>query len=170
MIRRKQKSILILLVLFIFSGLLYFGKTISNYFQALKDSQIPSAILNSNTPTVPPFSKEEIQAHRRSQPMLIFLKENTDQKIVSPLIEKLKQNPIITDIKYISTENALSIYRETNKNNKTLLEMMPSSLPASIQVYINSSLSNTAYKQLTEKIKNESKNFSLVTDINIPER
>ncbi|MFA6007154.1 MAG: permease-like cell division protein FtsX [Candidatus Shapirobacteria bacterium] len=68
----------------------------------------------------------------------IFLKDNLDQTTVESVQKELATYPNIKEIRYISKENALNIYKETNKDNPLLTEMVTASvLPASFEVSAN---------------------------------
>lgn len=156
------KAILILFGILALVGLLYFGQTILNYSD-----------LHPSTPTSTPLPKvdsKEYQAYIKNKPTFIFLKENTNSETTSVLTQQIKQNQGVKEVRYISTEDAIQSYKEINKNNKELLQIMPSTLPASLEVYIETSLTSTEYKQLTDKISTIANNFSFVTNIIIPER
>jgi cell division transport system permease protein len=64
-----------------------------------------------------------------------FFKEGTKIEQVESLKVKLNETGKIASIKYVSKEEALSLYREQNKNDPLLLEMVTANiLPASLEV------------------------------------
>ena len=64
-----------------------------------------------------------------------FFKDEVTMTQVETLKERLNQTNKIADIKYVSKEEALAIYREQNKNDPLLLEMVTANiLPASLEV------------------------------------
>jgi cell division transport system permease protein len=68
----------------------------------------------------------------------IFLKDGLDQATVESVQKQLASYPDIKEIRYISKENALNIYKETNKDNPLLTELVTASvLPASFEVSAN---------------------------------
>lgn len=71
-----------------------------------------------------------------SKPQVIaFFKEGTSQEDVSALENALKSQPTVTNTKYVSKEEALQIYRDRNKNDPTLLELVNANiLPASLEI------------------------------------
>jgi len=71
-----------------------------------------------------------------SKPQVIaFFKEGTTNQDVTAIENALKQEIRVTNIKFVSKEDALQIYREKNKNDPTLLELVTASiLPASLEV------------------------------------
>jgi len=67
-----------------------------------------------------------------------FLKDETTMIQVDTLKAKLAQTGKVKETKYISKEEALAIYREQNKNDPLLLEMVTANiLPASLEVATN---------------------------------
>ncbi|MBP9817649.1 permease-like cell division protein FtsX [Candidatus Shapirobacteria bacterium] len=68
----------------------------------------------------------------------IFLKDGLDRNTVENLQKELSNYPDIREIKFISKEKALTIYKEQNKSNPLLTEMVTSSvLPASFEVSVS---------------------------------
>lgn len=71
----------------------------------------------------------------------IFLKDGLDRNTVENLQKELSNYPSVREIKFISKEKALTLYKEQNKNNPLLVEMVTSSiLPASFEVSVNDPL------------------------------
>ncbi|HBP51267.1 MAG: Cell division protein [Candidatus Shapirobacteria bacterium GW2011_GWE1_38_10] len=65
----------------------------------------------------------------------IFLKDGLDQSTVESVQKELANYPDIKEIRYISKEKALSLYKDMNKDNPLLTEMVTASiLPASFEV------------------------------------
>jgi len=65
----------------------------------------------------------------------IFLKDGLDQATVESVQKELATYPSIKEIRYISKEKALSLYKDMNKDNPLLTEMVTASiLPASFEV------------------------------------
>ncbi len=65
----------------------------------------------------------------------IFLKDGLDKATLESVQKELSTFPDIKEIRFISKEKALTIYKELNKNNPLLTEMVTSSiLPASFEV------------------------------------
>lgn len=64
-----------------------------------------------------------------------FLKDETTLEQVDTIKARVAQTGKVKEIKYISKEEALAIYREQNKNDPLLLEMVTANiLPASLEV------------------------------------
>lgn len=71
-----------------------------------------------------------------SKPQVIaFFKDGTTDTDVSAIENALKQETRVAKTKFISKEEALQIYRDKNKNDPTLLELVTASiLPASLEI------------------------------------
>jgi cell division transport system permease protein len=68
----------------------------------------------------------------------IFLKDGLDQKNIDEINQNLSQYPNVREVKYISKDKALNIYKEQNKDNPMLTEMVTASiLPASFEVSVS---------------------------------
>ncbi len=66
--------------------------------------------------------------------VIAYLKDDVTQDQIQVLKDKLKNTGQVKEIKYISKEEALAIYREQNKDDPLLLEMVTAKiLPASIE-------------------------------------
>ena len=66
--------------------------------------------------------------------VIAYLKDDVSQDQIQVLKDKLKNTGQVKEIKYISKEEALAIYREQNKDDPLLLEMVTAKiLPASIE-------------------------------------
>jgi cell division transport system permease protein len=85
----------------------------------------------------------------------LFLKDGLDQSTVEGIQKELSNYPNIREIKFISKDKALSIYKEQNKDNPMLTEMVTASiLPASFEVSVSD-------PKVLEQI---AQNFSAKTD------
>lgn len=71
-----------------------------------------------------------------SKPQVIaFFKDGTTAEDVTAIQNVLSKEKKVTNVKYISKEEALKIYRERNKNDPALLELVTANiLPASLEV------------------------------------
>jgi len=68
----------------------------------------------------------------------LFLKDGLDQTAVDNIQKELASYENIKQIKFISKDKALEIYKEENKNNPMLTEMVTASiLPASLEVTVS---------------------------------
>lgn len=71
-----------------------------------------------------------------SKPQVIaFFKEGTTSQDISTIENALHQESRVTNTKYISKEDALQIYREKNKKDPALLELVTANiLPAALEI------------------------------------
>lgn len=82
------------------------------------------------------FGSQAILTYFETRPQVTaFFKDEVSQEQVDFLKAKLVQTGKVNQAKYISKEEALAIYREQNKNDPLLLEMVTANiLPASLEV------------------------------------
>ncbi|MCL5675852.1 MAG: ABC transporter permease [Patescibacteria group bacterium] len=82
------------------------------------------------------FGSEKILSYFESRPQVTaFLKDSTTKDQAGGIMQKLEETNKTASVKYISKEDALNIYKQQNKNDPLLLEMVSASiLPASIEV------------------------------------
>lgn len=85
----------------------------------------------------------------------IFLQDGLDRAQVESLQKELSSYPDVKEIKFISKEKALEIYRQQNQNNPLLTEMVTASiLPASFEVSVtNPATLKTIYSNFSAKDK-----------------
>lgn len=83
----------------------------------------------------------------------IFLADGLDKSTVETIQKQLTNYPSVKDVKFISKEKALAIYKEQNKDNPMLTEMVTSSiLPASFDVATNDpKVLTTIYNDFKDK-------------------
>ena len=79
-----------------------------------------------------------IQEYKKTNPALTaFLKHDFTETDVGNLVTELKQNSNVKEVKYISSEEALRIYKQQNMENKELIDQVRKDiLPASIEIYL----------------------------------
>lgn len=82
------------------------------------------------------FGSQAILSWFETRPQVTgFFKEGTKIEQIQVLQNSLNKTGKVAQIKYISKDEALSIYREQNKNDPLLLEMVTANiLPASLEV------------------------------------
>lgn len=69
--------------------------------------------------------------------VIAFFKDDTKETQINEVIEKIKSTNLAKEVKYVSKEEALAIYRERNKDEPLLLESVTSDfLPASIDISV----------------------------------
>lgn len=97
---------------------------------------------------------EVVLRHLESRPQVTaFLKDEIKPQQVELLKAKLEGTEKIKKIKYISKEEALEIYRQENKDNPLLLEMVTAKiLPASLEI---SARSLSFLPDIAEILKND---------------
>jgi cell division transport system permease protein len=80
-------------------------------------------------------SQKIIQFYESKPQAIAFFKDNTSQTDIKAIEDALNQTGKVTSLKYVSKEEALQIYKERNKNNPTLLELVTANiLPASLEI------------------------------------
>jgi cell division transport system permease protein len=86
--------------------------------------------------------------------VIAFLKDGTSDTQVGDLQHKLAANSIIKDIKYVSKEEALSIYKKATSDNPLLGQLVsPSIFPASLEF----SVTDLSFAQsIIDEVKGES--------------
>jgi cell division transport system permease protein len=84
---------------------------------------------------------------------IAFFKDGTTDTDVAAIKNALEKTGKVTNFKYVSKEEALQIYRERNKNNPMLLELVTANiLPASLEI---SASSPEDLKPIAEIVKKE---------------
>ena len=107
---------------------------------------------------------EIILKHYESKPQVIaFFKDASSQKDVSAIQNALLSDDRVIATKYVSKDDALKIYRERNKKDPALLELVTASiLPASLEI------STKSPKELTpvaEVLRRE----PVISDVIVPD-
>ncbi|MFZ5376944.1 MAG: cell division protein FtsX [Patescibacteria group bacterium] len=91
--------------------------------------------------------------------VIAFFKLESDEEQVKKVVDTIKLRPAVSGVKMISKQEALKIYREENKENPLLLELVTADiLPASIEV------SSEEVGQLAN-IKTELEKFPEIEDV-----
>lgn len=82
------------------------------------------------------ISSQKILRFYESKPQAIaFFKDGTTQTDIKAIENKLSQTGKVVKFKYVSKDDALNIYRERNKSNPMLLELVTANiLPASLEI------------------------------------
>jgi len=99
-------------------------------------------------------STSSLVSYFEKKPQLtVFFTNDKDKASVDLLIEKLKRTGKIENFKYISKEEALNIYREQNKDDPLLLEMVTADiLPSSLDI---STVSPKYLNEIYQMLKTE---------------
>ena len=97
------------------------------------------SFLSLNTFVIISNGMSDVLKYFETKPEItIFLKDGLDKTTVENLQQELAGYPGIREIKFISKDKALSLYKEQNKNNPMLTEMVTASiLPASFEVSVS---------------------------------
>ena len=79
---------------------------------------------------------EKVLRYFETRPQVtVFFQDEAQKDQIDALRAKIRSNPGVSDVKYISKEEALTIYREQNKDEPLLLEMVTADiLPASLEI------------------------------------
>lgn len=98
------------------------------------------------------FGSEKILNYFETRPQITaFLKDDVSKEEIEALKTQLVNTGKVASIKYVSKEEALAIYREQNKDDPLLLELVTADiLPASIDV---SAVDSPSLTQLAEILK-----------------
>lgn len=80
-------------------------------------------------------SQEVLRFYESKPQVIAFFKDGTTDKDVRAIQGALSKESKVTNTKFVSKEDALKIYRERNKNDPALLELVTASiLPASLEI------------------------------------
>src|SRR3989344_372970 len=81
------------------------------------------------------YSSSQILKYFETRPQVIaFIKEDAQIEQVKVLQNKLQNDPRISQVKYVSKEEALEIYKKATADNPLLTELVsPSIFPASME-------------------------------------
>ena len=82
------------------------------------------------------IGSSEIISYFESKPQVTaFFKEEATPTEITTLIDKLKQSSKVGEVKFVSKEKAFQIYKEQNKNDPLLLDLVTEDiLPASVEI------------------------------------
>lgn len=82
------------------------------------------------------FGTETVLQYFETRPQIIaFFELTADPAVISNLEQTMRQKPYVADVKVVSKEKALEMYRADNKDDPLLLELVTAEiLPASIEV------------------------------------
>lgn len=80
-------------------------------------------------------SQQALRFFESKPQVIVFFKEGTTNQDITTIENALMQEARVVGTKYVSKEEALEIYREKNKNDPTLLELVTANiLPASLEI------------------------------------
>lgn len=70
--------------------------------------------------------------------VIAFFNDETQESRILEIVQEVEKSGLVKEIKYVSQEEALAIYRERNKDEPLLLESVTADfLPASIDISVN---------------------------------
>src|SRR3989304_5165075 len=106
------------------------------------------------------YSSGKIIKHFETRPQVIaFLKDEATPEQISALQQRLSGDSRVKDIRYVSKEEALSIYKEATSDNPLLSELVsPDIFPASLEF----SLTNLTF---AEEVINDVKGETIVDQV-----
>lgn len=108
-------------------------------------------------------SQEALRFFESKPQVIAFFKDGTTDQDVTAIQNALGSEARVTSTKYISKEQALQIYREKNKNDPTLLELVTASiLPASLEI-------STRSPQDLSPIADILKREPVISDVIVPQ-
>ncbi len=97
--------------------------------------------------------------------VIAFFKDNVTDTKVNDLIAKVKATGLAKDIKYVTKDEALAIYRERYKNEPLLLESVSADfLPSSIDISVNRA---TDINAVTQTVKDAPEIDRIITPQNL---
>lgn len=96
---------------------------------------------------------QKILQYYESKPQAIaFFKDNATREDVSAIEGALKQTGKVKDLRFVSKDEALQIYRDRNKNNPTLLELVTANiLPSSLEISTQTPADLTTVAQILQQ-------------------
>lgn len=85
------------------------------------------------------YSSSQVINYFETRPQVIaFLKNDSTPEVISALQNKLATDSRVKEVKYVSKEEALSIYKKATSDNPLLSELVsPSIFPASLEFSVN---------------------------------
>lgn len=108
-------------------------------------------------------SQEALRYFESKPQVIAFFKDGTTDQDVNAIQNALTSESRVTNTKYVSKEQALQIYRDKNKNDPTLLELVTASiLPASLEI-------STKSPQDLEPIAAILKREPVISEVIVPE-
>lgn len=97
--------------------------------------------------------------------IIAFFKDDTSQVQIEEISKEIESTGLVSEVKYVSKEEALEIYRERNKDDPLLLESVTADfLPASIDISINQAQD---IPQVVSLVKNEEQVDKVITPENL---
>src|SRR3989344_5019062 len=99
--------------------------------------------------------------------VIAFFKDDTKETRINEIASDVKSTGLAKEVKYVSKEEALQIYRERNKDDPLLLESVTADfLPASIDISVNKA---SDINKITEFVKQKPEIDKVITPENLVE-
>ena len=99
--------------------------------------------------------------------VIAFFKDDTKETRINEIVSDVKSTGLAKEVKYVSKEEALQIYRERNKDDPLLLESVTADfLPASIDISVNKA---SDINKITEFVKQKPEIDKVITPENLVE-
>lgn len=100
--------------------------------------------------------------------VIAFFKDETNDTQINALIDKVKTTGFAKEVKFVSKEEALAIYRERNKDDPILLESVSADfLPASIDISVNKA---SDIDEISNIVKSQKEVERVITPENLVEQ
>lgn len=100
--------------------------------------------------------------------VIAFFKDDASEAKIGEIIKEVEQEPGVKEVKFVSKEEALAIYRERNKDEPLLLESVSADfLPASIDISVNRAQD---ISEITKSIKDRPEVERVITPENLVEQ
>lgn len=100
--------------------------------------------------------------------VIAFFKDNTTDSKITEIIEKVKSTGFTKEVKFVSKEEALAIYRERNKDEPLLLQSVSADfLPASIDISVTRA---SDINEITETVKSYEEVEKVITPEDLVEQ
>lgn len=81
---------------------------------------------------------KQLDSAEKQAVVIIYLKDSATSQEVNELMAEMRAVKGVKDVKFISKEESLAIYKERNKDHPALLELVtPNILPSYIDVYLS---------------------------------
>lgn len=110
-----------------------------------------------------------ILSYIEQRPQIIaFFKDDTNENQINEIINQVKATNLTTNVKYVSKDEALAIYRERNKDDPLLLESVTADfLPASIDISVKKAQD---ISQIAKLVRDKSEIDKVITPENLVEQ
>ena len=100
--------------------------------------------------------------------VIAFFRDEANESQIKEIIENVKATGLVTNVKYVTKEEALAIYRERNKDDPLLLESVSADfLPASIDISVKKA---SDIPQVTKLVKEQKDVDKVITPENLVEQ